>query len=110
MKRSEINNIQVYLPYQMGKSDLYSMSLLFQEMADHPTLSSEDIFEIGYNKLTGECYMALESKIDLISSFGNPVEYKVTDEVDGTEHTLDTYKEAEEKSKELHKINIQSFN
>jgi hypothetical protein len=54
--------------------------------------------------------MALESKIDLISSFGNPVEYKVTDEVDGTEHTLDTYKEAEEKSKELHKINIQSFN
>ena len=110
MKRSEINNIQVYLPYQMGKSDLFSMSLLFEELADHPTLGPEDIFEIGYDSLSGECYMQLESRIDLVSAFGRPVEYKVTDEIDGTEHLLKSYKEAEEKANELHKINIQSFN
>tara|TARA_R110001606_G_scaffold6439_6_gene28931 strand:- start:1606 stop:1938 length:333 start_codon:yes stop_codon:yes gene_type:complete len=110
MRRSEVNNMQIYLSYKMGNSDLMSISLLFQEMADNPNLSTEDIFEIGYNSISGYTYISLESRVDIVSIIGKPVEFLVTDFEDGTEYFLETYKEAEEKSKELDKINIQSFN
>ena len=110
MRRSEINNMQIYLSYQMDNSDLMSMSLLFEEIADNPNLSTEDIFEIGYNSISGYCYISLETRVDIVSLMGNPVEFLVTDYEDGTEYFLQTYKEAQEKSKELDKINYQSFN
>lgn len=55
---------------------------------------SDEILEIGFNDRSGYVYIALENGITIASSFGNDVEYIVTDFETGDEFFLDTYDEA----------------
>lgn len=110
MKRSQINDMQVYCSYDMGKADLMSLSLLFLEMAENINLDVQDIYEIGYNSMSGYTYISLENSIDLASIMGEPVEFLVTDSEEGTEYFLETYEEALAKCEEIEKVNIKSFN
>lgn len=61
----------------------------------------EDIFEVGFNCKSGNVYIALETNITLISSFGQEVEYLVTDFETGEEAIFDTIIEANEYLNEL---------
>lgn len=56
----------------------------------------EDIFEVGFNSNSGNVYIALETNITLVSSFGQEVEYLVTDFETGEEEFFDTIIEANE--------------
>ena len=110
MKRSQINDMQVYCSYNMGKADLKSLSLLFLEMAENINLDVQDIYEVGYNSMSGYTYISLENSIDLASIQGEPVQFLVTDSEEGTEFFLETYEEALAKCEEIEKVNIKSFN
>ena len=44
--------------------------------------AGESIFEIGFNPSSGIVYIALENGISICSSFGQDVEYLVTDFLD----------------------------
>ena len=110
MKRSQINDMQVYCSYDMGKADLMSLSLLFLEMAENINLDVQDIYEVGYNSMSGYTYISLENSIDLASIMGEPVQFLVTDSEEGTEYFLETYDEALAKCEEIEKVNIKSFN
>lgn len=57
--------------------------------------SREDITEIGFNDQTGYVYIALEFGIDIISKFGQDVEYLVTDFETGEEFFEETFEDAE---------------
>jgi hypothetical protein len=61
----------------------------------------EDIMEVGFNKYSGYVYIALESGITIGSSFGNNVEYLVTDFEDGYEYFYDSLEEAIKKLETL---------
>lgn len=61
----------------------------------------EDIFEVGFNSNSGNVYIALETNITLISSFGQEVEYLVTDFETGEEEFFDTIIEANEYLNEI---------
>lgn len=110
MRRSQINDMQVYCSYNMGKADLKSLSLLFLEMAENMNLDVQDIYEVGYNSMSGYTYISLENSIDLASIQGEPVQFLVTDSEEGTEYFLQTYDEALAKCEEIEKVNIKSFN
>jgi hypothetical protein len=110
MRRSQINDMQVYCSYNMGKADLKSLSLLFLEMAENMNLDVQDIYEVGYNSMSGYTYISLENSIDLASIMGEPVQFLVTDSEEGTEYFLQTYDEALAKCEEIEKVNIKSFN
>ena len=103
MKRSQINDMQVYCSYDMGKADLMSLSLLFLEMAENINLDVQDIYEVGYNSMSGYTYISLENSIDLASIQGEPVQFLVTDSEEGTEFFLETYEEALAKCEEQKK-------
>ena len=110
MRRPEVNDMQVYCSYDMGKADLMSLSLLFLEMAENMNLDVLDICVVGYNSMSGYTYISLENSIDLVSIMGEPVHFLVTDSEEGTEFFLETYEEALAKCEEIEKINIKSFN
>lgn len=57
----------------------------------------EAIMECGFNQNSGYVYIALENGISIASSFGQGVNYLVTDFETGLEYFLDTYNEAIEK-------------
>lgn len=61
----------------------------------------EDIFEVGFNSNSGNVYIALETNITLVSSFGQEVEYLVTDFETGEEEFFDTIIEANEYLNEI---------
>jgi len=67
--------------------------------------SREDITEIGFNDQTGYVYIALEFGIDILSKFGQDVEYLVTDFETGEEFFEDTYEDAEERLDEINTRN-----
>ena len=58
---------------------------------------NEPIMECGFNQNSGYVYIALENGISIASSFGQGVDYLVTDFETGMEYFLDTYNEAIEK-------------
>ena len=59
--------------------------------------SREEIMEVGFNKYSGYVYIALEYGIQIVSAFGQDVEYIVYDYITGEEFFLDSYEEAENK-------------
>lgn len=63
--------------------------------------SGEDIMEIGFNPNSGYVYIALEYGIQIASSFGQEVDFIVTDYETGEEHFLDSYEDAEDKMQSL---------
>lgn len=54
----------------------------------------EEISMIGFNPNSGYTYIALENGISICSSFGQDVEYLVTNMDDGDEIFFDNYDEA----------------
>lgn len=69
------------------------LSLCFAAYAEHS--AGEDILEIGFNSSSGYVYIALENGISICSSFGQDVEYLVTDFETGEEHFFNSYEDAE---------------
>jgi len=69
-----------------------SLSKLWESYAEN--CSKEDIFEVGFNSNSGYVYIALENNITLVSSFGQDVEYLVTDFETGEETFFETIEEA----------------
>lgn len=63
--------------------------------------SREDIMVVGFNDQSGYVYIALENGITIGSSFGQDVDYIVSDFNTGEEFFLDEYEEAEDKITEL---------
>jgi hypothetical protein len=69
-----------------------SLSKLWESYSEN--CSREDIFEVGFNENSGYVYIALETNITLVSSFGQDVEYLVTDFETGDESFFETIDEA----------------
>ncbi len=83
----------------MGSMDIESMEIVinaYKEFAD-----GEYIEFSGFNTSSGYVYIALENGVQIISNFGQEVEFLVTDMDTGEEFFLDTYEQAEEKMNEL---------
>ena len=76
-----------------------SLSKLWESYSEN--CSREDIFEVGFNPNSGYVYIALESNITLVSSFGQDVEYLVTDFETGEETFFETINEAQDKLEEI---------
>lgn len=67
--------------------------------------SREDIAEIGFNDQSGYVYIALEFGIDILSKFGQDVEYLVTDFDNGEEFFEETYEDAEARLEDINTRN-----
>ena len=108
MKRHEINTIHTHLSYTMGSNDFYGLGLMFQEVGENTSISSEDIFEIGYNPSSGFTFIVLENGIEIVSQ-GKNIEFLIRNFEDGNEYFFDTYKEAEDRLQEFNEINFKYF-
>ena len=80
-------------------SEAKSLSIVWDAYAR--SCPREDIFEVGFNNNSGNVYIALETNITLVSSFGQDVEYLVTDFETGEEQFFETFYKAQ---KHLEKI------
>jgi hypothetical protein len=76
-----------------------SLSKLWESYSEN--CPCEDIFEVGFNENSGYVYIALESNITLVSSFGQDVEFLVTDFDSGEETFFETIDEAQDKLEEI---------
>jgi len=77
----------------MGSSDIKSIDIVidaYKKFAD-----GEHIEFSGFNTSTGYVYIALENGVQIISNFGQEVEFLVTDMETGEEFFLDTYEQAQ---------------
>ena len=108
MRRHEVNTIHTYLSYAMGSGDFYGLGLIFKELGENSSISAQDIFEIGYNSMSGYTFVALENGIEIVSQ-GKEVEFLIRNFDDGEEYFFATYKWAEEKLAEFNKINFKYF-
>jgi hypothetical protein len=77
---------------QLRNSDLESWILV--QRAYKEFAQKEDIMECGFNQMTGYVYIALENGVQIVSCFGQQVEYIVYDFKNGDEEFFDTYEEA----------------
>lgn len=85
---------------KMGYQDIQSMKLIIDAWNN---LEHRDIFETGFNTMSGYVYIALENGISICSNFGQEVEYLVTDFETGEEYFFETFDEALDK---LEQINL----
>ena len=83
---------------EMGFKDIESMKLIIDAWYN---LDDRDIFETGFNKMSGYVYIALENNITICSCFGQEVEYLVTDYDTGEEYFYQTFEEAQTKLETL---------
>jgi hypothetical protein len=95
----EIYGLNNYISY----CEAAGLSNCFKAYADN--CAGQDIMEIGFNPNSGYTYIALEDGISICSHMGGDVEYLVTNMNDGTEYFLSSYRDAEEKIKELQEDN-----
>jgi len=93
-----MENILNFNVGKMGYQDLQSMKIVVDAWYD---LNDRDIFEAGFNTMSGYVYIALENGITICSCFGQEVEYLVTDYDTGEEYFFETYEEAETKLEAL---------
>jgi hypothetical protein len=76
----------------LGTSDFESWILVQQAYRDEA--SNEEIMETGFNTSSGYVYIALENGVQIVSRFGQDVEYCVYYFETGEELFFDTYDEA----------------
>tara|TARA_R100001591_G_scaffold85226_2_gene91604 strand:- start:586 stop:867 length:282 start_codon:yes stop_codon:yes gene_type:complete len=76
---------------KMGYQDIESMKLIIDAWYN---LTDRDIFEAGFNTMSGYVYISLENGVTICSCFGQEVEYLVTDYDTGEEYFYETYEEA----------------
>jgi len=76
----------------LGSADFQSW-LLIQEAYKNNAFK-EEIMECGFNTNSGYVYIALENGICIASSFGQAVDYIITDFETGEESFFDTYQDA----------------
>lgn len=77
----------------MGRADIQSIDIVinaYKKFAD-----GEYIEFSGFNTSSGYVYIALENGVQIISNFGQEVEFLVTDMETGEEFFLDTYEQAQ---------------
>ena len=89
MARTE--KLEIYgVSYQgIAPAEALGLSNVFLAYCDFA--SHEDILEIGFNPNTGYVYIALENNVTIASSFGQEVEYIVSDIMNGEEAFFDDY-------------------
>lgn len=80
-------------------SDFESWIIVQQAYRDYAW--KEEVMCAGMNLNTGYVYIALENGVTIASSFGQGVDYIVTDFEDGEEFFFDDYEEALEKVYQL---------
>ena len=76
----------------LAVAEAWGLSNVFLAYADN--CAGEDIMEIGFNPHSGYVYIALENGITLGSSFGQQVEFIISDIMNDDEFFFDTYEEA----------------
>ena len=90
------NEIKVEFPIdKMGSSDIESIDIVikaYKRFAD-----GEDIEFSGFNDRSGYVYISLSNGIQIISNFGQEVEFLITDYETEEEIFCDTYGQAENK-------------
>tara|TARA_R110002012_G_scaffold317339_2_gene533558 strand:- start:918 stop:1277 length:360 start_codon:yes stop_codon:yes gene_type:complete len=84
---------------KMGSSDIESIDIVIKAYKKYA--NGENIEYSGFNDQSGYVYIALSNGVQIISNFGQEVEFLVTQFEDGEEFFLDTYKEAMSKYLEI---------
>ena len=84
---------------KMGSSDKHSLSLVLDSYNKY--FPNEEIFEIGFNDTSGYVYISLENDIQIVSCFGQEVEYLITDHETGDEFFFDNILDSQEKLEQL---------
>jgi len=87
------NEISVEFPIKkMGSLDIQSIDIVikaYKRFAD-----GEDIEFSGFNNMSGYVYICLSNGVQIISNFGQEVEFLINDYETEEEVFLDTYTEA----------------
>ena len=87
------NGISVEFPIdKMGSLDIQSIDIVIKAYKKYA--SGEEIEFSGFNTQSGYVYIALSNGVQIISNFGQEVEFLVTDYETEEEIFLDTYTEA----------------
>ena len=87
------NEISVEFPIdKMGSLDIQSIDIVIKAYKKYA--SGEEIEFSGFNTQSGYVYIALSNGVQIISNFGQEVEFLVTDYETEEEIFLDTYTEA----------------
>jgi len=96
MARTE--KIEIYGVSDQGIAVMEALGLsnVFLAYCDHA--AGEPIQEIGFNPNSGYVYIALENNVTIASSFGQEVEYIVSDFETGDEAFFDDYEIALEQA------------
>jgi len=84
---------------KMGSLDIESIDIVikaYKKFAD-----GEYIEFSGFNNMSGYVYICLSNGVQIISNFGQEVEFLVTHFEDGEEFFFDTYEEAMSKCLEI---------
>jgi hypothetical protein len=76
----------------LAVAEAWGLSNVFLAYADN--CAGEDIMEIGFNPHSGYVYIALENGISIASSFGQQVEYIISDIMNDEEYFFDDYEMA----------------
>ena len=87
------NEISVEFPIgKMGSLDIQSIDIVIKAYKKYA--NGEDIEFSGFNNQTGYVYIALLNGVQIISNFGQEVEFLITDYENEDEIFMDTYTEA----------------
>jgi hypothetical protein len=87
------NQISVEFPIgKMGSLDIQSIDIVIKAYKKYA--NGEDIEFSGFNNQSGYVYIALSNGVQIISSFGQEVEFLINDYQTEDEIFLDTYTEA----------------
>ena len=89
MARTE--KLEIYGVSYEGISVMEALGLSNVFLAYCDFAGGEAIQEIGFNPNTGYVYIALENNVTIASSFGQQVEYIVSDIMNGEEAFFDDY-------------------
>lgn len=89
------NELTIYgLNESIAYCEAMGLAKCFEAYAEH--YAGEDIFEIGFNRNSGNTYIALEySRVIICSMLGRAVQYMVTNFDNGEEFFFDTKEEAD---------------
>jgi hypothetical protein len=87
------NEISVEFPInKMGSSDIESIDIVIKAYKKYA--NGENIEFSGFNTQSGYVYIALSNGVQIISNFGQEVEFLINDYQTEEEVFLDTYTEA----------------
>jgi len=87
------NEISVEFPIdKMGSSDIESIDIVIKAYKKYA--DGEDIEFSGFNDMSGYVYICLSNGVQIISNFGQEVEFLINDYETEEEVFCDTYTEA----------------